>query len=80
MMLADTIKRILSKWPDICRTIEEPPDTPVRFDMLVSAVRLVDPDADVSVIDMEARPYAVGEPGAYTYEADRQRVLPGMEE
>lgn len=52
----------------------------LRFDDLVQAVRVVHPDADVCVIDREARPYESGDPGAYTYEADRQRVLPGMEE
>jgi nucleoside phosphorylase len=59
-------------------TVEQRPG--LRFDDLVQAVRVMHHDADVCAIDREARAHAVGEPGAYTYEADRQRVLPGMEE
>lgn len=52
---------------------------PVRFDDLVWWVRRTDPDADVCEIDRAARPFERGEPGSYTYDADWQRFLPGME-
>ncbi len=71
MSLTALVERILST---------PPTPRPVRFDDLVWAVRVQHPDADVCEIDRAARPFATGEPGAYVYEADRQRVLPGMEE
>jgi hypothetical protein len=60
--------------------IEELSLREIRFDDLVQWVRLVEPDADVCEIDKAARPFETGAPGAYGYVAERQRVLPGMEE
>lgn len=59
MTLRDLIPRILSS---------PPTPRPVRFDDLVWAIRVQHPDADVGAIDVAARPYQRGEPGAYTYE------------
>ena len=38
------------------------------FDALVQAVRAIHVDASVTDIDVAARPYEVGRPGAYRYE------------
>lgn len=67
--------------PALVERLSSPPSPrPMRFDDLVEAVRVTHPDADVCEIDLAARPFATGEPGAYVYEAERQRFLPGMEE
>lgn len=55
MTIPTIIERILSS---------PPMPRPVRFDDLVWSVRIQHPDADVCEIDMAARPFARGEPGA----------------
>lgn len=44
-----------------------------RFDDLVFMVRFYMPNADVCEIDLAARPFERGEPGAYTYEIGGMR-------
>ncbi len=40
------------------------------FDELLLAVREMAPDASVTEVDAAARPYEVGQPGAYRYERE----------
>ena len=47
----------------------------MTFDVLVSSVRFLVPDADVCAIDKAARPFERGEPGAYTYEPIEERAM-----